>query len=290
MNENGQKNKRALLKVFLKAYWWAILIVLFAPVLLNFIILIPAFSPVVGKDTDWLSFHGSYIGSVIASLITLYVLYKQLQHNHEENERTRRDNQAINEKNRQLQLNILKYEQQRQWLLESKTSLINNVHAYNHNDVREVCHAIMFHHEKEDISSKIKALIDRIDQCDMAVRLLISIDDKNSQDFNSIRRQSYDEYIHIIKDIQQLTWFVNQGYLTISVALMSMPYPDTLREEIQKKIIVPNISDPKAVNIKLSEIALGRADETLRIYKSIWDATFKYIHQQNIDIEQILTE
>ena len=148
----------------------------------------------------------------------------------------------------------------------------------------------MFHHEKEDISSKIKALIDRIDQCDMAVRLLISIDDKNSQDFNSIRRQSYDEYIHIIKDIQQLTWFVNQGYLTISVALMSMPYPDTLREEIQKKIIVPNISDPKAVNIKLSEIALGRADETLRIYKSIWEATFKYIHQQNIDIEQILTE
>ena len=101
---SGRKNRWSLIREFLKAYWWAILMVLFAPVLLNFIILIPAFSPVVGKDTDWLSFHGSYIGSVIASLITLYVLYKQLQHNHEENERTRRDNQAINEKNRQLQL------------------------------------------------------------------------------------------------------------------------------------------------------------------------------------------
>ena len=47
---------------------------------------------------DWLSFYGSYIGLVIASLITLYVLYKQLQHNHEDNEKTRRDNQAVNEK------------------------------------------------------------------------------------------------------------------------------------------------------------------------------------------------
>ena len=28
----------------------------------------------------------------------LYVLYKQLQHNHEENEKTRRNNQAVNEK------------------------------------------------------------------------------------------------------------------------------------------------------------------------------------------------
>ena len=63
-----------------------------------FIIFIPAFSPIVGGSSDWLSFYGSYIGLVIASLITLYVLYKQLQHNHEDNEKTRRDNQAVNEK------------------------------------------------------------------------------------------------------------------------------------------------------------------------------------------------
>ena len=87
-----------MFKAFLKEYWWAILIRLGAPVLLNFIIFIPAFSPIVGGSPDWLSFYGSYIGLVIASLITLYVLYKQLQHNHEDNEKTRRDNQAVNEK------------------------------------------------------------------------------------------------------------------------------------------------------------------------------------------------
>ncbi len=65
----------------------AILIRLGAPVLLNFIIFIPAFSPIVGGSPDWLSFYGSYIGLVIVSLITLYVLYKQLQHNHEDNEK-----------------------------------------------------------------------------------------------------------------------------------------------------------------------------------------------------------
>lgn len=87
-----------MFKAFLKEYWWVILIRLGAPVLLNFIIFIPAFSPIVGGSSDWLSFYGSYIGLVIASLITLYVLYKQLQHNHEDNEKTRRDNQAVNEK------------------------------------------------------------------------------------------------------------------------------------------------------------------------------------------------
>ena len=95
---NEPQKKQNLFWTFLKAYWWAILIILIAPVLLNFIILIPAFSPVVGGSLDWLSFHGSYTGSVIASLITLYVLYKQLQNNHEENEKTRRENQAVNEK------------------------------------------------------------------------------------------------------------------------------------------------------------------------------------------------
>ena len=70
------KKKWALFKAFFKEYWWAILIRLGAPVLLNFIIFIPAFSPIVGGSSDWLSFYGSYIGLVIASLITLYVLYK----------------------------------------------------------------------------------------------------------------------------------------------------------------------------------------------------------------------
>ena len=87
-----------MFKAFLKEYWWAILIRLGAPVLLNFIIFIPAFSQIVGGSSDWLSFYARYIGLVIASLITLYVLYKQLQHNHEDNEKTRRDNKAVNEK------------------------------------------------------------------------------------------------------------------------------------------------------------------------------------------------
>ena len=79
------ENRWSLIREFLKAYWWAILIILAVPILLNFIVLIPAFLPIVGGSVERLSFHGSYIGSVIASLITLYVLYKQLQHNHEEN-------------------------------------------------------------------------------------------------------------------------------------------------------------------------------------------------------------
>ena len=169
-----QKNKWDLFKAFLKAYWWAILIILITPVLLNFIILSPVFLTIIGGSSEWLSFHGSYIGSVIASMITLYVLYKQPKHNHEENEKTRIENQAVNENNRQLQLNILKYEQEKQWLQEMRLACVNNIDSYNLNDIREICTAFTFH-DYEYISPKIKNIIDKLDYTDTTIYSLFPI-------------------------------------------------------------------------------------------------------------------
>ena len=72
-------------KSFLKKYWWAFLVLIIAPVLINYLILKPAFFNFVGKDTDWLGFWGAYIGTILSSVIAFYVLYKQLEQNHNEN-------------------------------------------------------------------------------------------------------------------------------------------------------------------------------------------------------------
>lgn len=52
-------------KSFLKKYWWAFLVLIIAPILINYLILKPAFFNFVGKDTDWLGFWGAYILSLI---------------------------------------------------------------------------------------------------------------------------------------------------------------------------------------------------------------------------------
>lgn len=283
-----------MMKKFLKAYWWAILMVLIAPVLLNFIILIPAFSPVVGGSLDWLSFHGSYIGSVIASLITLYVLYKQLQHNHEENERTRRENQAVNEKNRQLQLNILKYEQEKQWLQEMRTACVNNICSYSNNDVMEICNSFHFSPDIKIILPKIKALMDRLAQTDTAVGFLTPITniDKSSTDFNGHRETAYASYMRMIKDIQTLANFINNDYKTIQSKLLmpNFELSSDVKKSVEIMIIIPRISNVNDINTNLALIAIQRSSASGVIFEDMRNASLNYLKQQEERINKILTD
>lgn len=282
---NEPQKKQNLFWTFLKAYWWAILMVLIAPVLLNFIILIPAFSPVVGGSLDWLSFHGSYIGSVIASLITLYVLYKQLQ----QNERTRQENQTVNEKNRQLQLNILKYEQEKQWLQEMRSACINNINSYNVNDIREICNAFLFH-DYEYISPKIKDVIDKLDYTDTTICSMLPIaDDECTHTFDEQRQRAYKEYMLMIQDIGILAIFLNKGYEDIQKGLPFANLPSKVKTEVYAKIIIPQL-DKKDANAQLAAIALHRLSTEKGIYVRMRTVSFCYLKNQQERINKILIE
>lgn len=291
---NGPQKKQNLFWMFLKAYWWAILIILVVPVLLNYIVLIPAFAPIVGDSSDWLSFHGDYIGAVIASLITLYVLYKQLQHNHEENEKTRRENQAVNEKNRQLQLNILKYEQEKQWLQEMRTACVNNICSYNNNDVMEICNSFHFSPDIKIILPKIKALMDRLVQTDTAVGFLMSITniDKSSTDFNGHRETAYTSYMRMIKDIQTLANFINNDYKTIQSKLLmpNFELSSDVKKSVEIMIIIPRISNVNDINTNLALIAIQRSSASGVIFEDMRNASLNYLKQQEERINKILTD
>ena len=64
-----------------KKYWWLIAIgMLIIPVLLNFILLIPSFTPVVGNSVTWLSFWATFIGS-IASFCMVFFTALSLKQN-----------------------------------------------------------------------------------------------------------------------------------------------------------------------------------------------------------------
>lgn len=278
-----------MFKNFLKAYWWAILIIFSAPVLLNFIILLPAFLPIVGDSSEWLSFYGSYISSVIASMITLYVLYKQLQHNHVENEKTRQENQTANEKNRHLQLKILSYEQEKQWLQEMRSACINNIDSYNVNDIREICTAFTFH-DYEYISPKIKNIIDKLDYTDTTIcSLLPIIGDECTQAFEEQRQRAYDEYMLMIQDIGILAIFLNHDYEAIQEGLPLAHLSSKVKKDVNVQIVIPGL-DKKDINAQLASIAVNRLSKMGNIYVSMRTTSFNYLKKQQERINKILSE
>ena len=129
---------------WLKKYWWAFLVILILPICINYILLRPTpFSiPIVGKDTDWLSFWGGYIGAVISAGVAFIILHMQRKDNKKQNKENRNENEKQNKANRQLQINVLKYQQNVQWLNELKAKCVDYYNAFDQNDIINLCNLL----------------------------------------------------------------------------------------------------------------------------------------------------
>lgn len=134
------------------------------PVGINYILLktTPFSIPIVGEDTDWLSFWGGYLGAIISTGAAFIILYIQRK----DNERQNAYNRSQNKSNRQLQLNILQYQQEYQWYKELKVSCIDYYNAFDQNDIINLCNLI---NEKKSVSLS------------EASKLLESLIDKNNK-------------------------------------------------------------------------------------------------------------
>lgn len=70
-----------MIKKILKKYWVIFLMIallILIPIILNFTLLIPAFTNIVGTETDWLEFWGTYL-SAIASFAMVFITWKTLE-------------------------------------------------------------------------------------------------------------------------------------------------------------------------------------------------------------------
>lgn len=81
-------------------YTWMIIIglvvIIVVPILLNCILVQQRFcNNIIGNDETWLTFWGSYLGSIVAILIPLYALFKQIQNNKYENDKERKYQEIV---------------------------------------------------------------------------------------------------------------------------------------------------------------------------------------------------
>lgn len=159
------------MKILIKKYWWVALIILLLPITLNFILLIPSFTTIVGDEIVWLSFWGGYLGAIISTATAFIILYIQQKENKSENKKNRTDNETqndlnrvenekLNRANRLLQLNIMKYYQQSHWLDNFRNAGLEYCKALNNNDF--VLISNMMWNNPQDAFNLIKVLFDNI--------------------------------------------------------------------------------------------------------------------------------
>lgn len=184
------------MKEFINKYWLVLLIVVLLPFVINGFILIPSFLPFVGKDTDWLAFWGAYLGAVISSGVAFYVLHKQLDQNHSENEY-----------NRKLQISIMEYQQKSAWLIELKAKMTDYFKAFSQNDIVLLGDLYSRHDNKKYINNEIKRMIDVMSAASFAKGLLFFDNVKDQERDSLLVLSSFEEEFYSL--LEDLAWLAN---------------------------------------------------------------------------------
>lgn len=286
------------MKVFLKKNWYWLLLSLLLPIAINYFLLIPAILPIVGDNTIWLMFWGSYLGGLIPSISAFGILYIQRQDserqnnetrrvNAEENEKNRIANEQANEKNRKLQIRVLEYQQQMQWLNLFRQASAQYIQIYNTNDLIAIANVLVLN--LNDAHNMLKSLFDRAIIYDTQFAYLRKADNNTEVLMNKISPK-YEQYNNVLQDIQYMITFKKRfpgASFTNFVAQMSTM---NLSQTMKDKIMKASTQQPSNVIQPFVDVVLARIYDIKDDMKDIQDLLYDYIHSEQARIDKILEE
>ncbi len=199
-NTNNSLEQKSLWN-FLKKYKKVSIALICIPILLSAACYfsVPYFNQ--AGSSAWLSFWGGYLGSVIMAGVTLHVLEQQLSQNHNVNVQNRNNNKVENKSNRELQLNILLFQQEQQWLDKFRQVAVNYLEIYSYNDLVDVSNIA----RKDPYKAfyMVKDLFSRAGKADLELSFI----QRNSELFNKIDTDKtllFIFYNEVLGDIQSL--------------------------------------------------------------------------------------
>lgn len=147
--------------------------------------------PITGDSSSWLGFWGSYIGAVLSSAIALYILYKQNQQNHIENIT-----------NRNLQLSVIKYNQELDKLRDLRTALVDFQASFDYLEITNIASKFTDGHFDEEERMRLNYLVRDMGEKEFKAILLLDLIPKSDsvKKFNSIYNKLYNSYSLILGD------------------------------------------------------------------------------------------
>ena len=255
----------------LKNISWIIMLIFCLPIAINFILLIPSFTPIVGNNVEWLSFWASYISANVAFII----LYIQ-----------RKDNKEENRNNRELQLNILKHQQEMQWLNLFRQASVEYVSAYTYNDL---VHAInIMRKNPEDAFNILGHLLERLAKCDTNLGY-VGMRGENKKKLYDICFSLFTLYNDVVYDVQKMiAYIINSKNLTFEAFCVDSKDMEFTND---MKIIITLVATQKGLNMAQSfnDVAINRIKIIEEQAAEIRDIFASYIATEEKRIDNILT-
>ena len=176
---------------YIKEYFIQLLLIIATPLIINTLMVQPILFPITGDSSSWLSFWGSYIGAVLSSAIALYILYKQNQQNHTENIA-----------NRNLQLSVIKYNQELDKLRDLRTALVDFQASFDYMEITNIASKFIDGHFGEEERARLKYLVCDIDEKGFKATLLLDLMSSSNSvnEFNLVYNKIYNRYGLILGD------------------------------------------------------------------------------------------
>lgn len=167
------------------------LLIIVTPLIINTLMVLPMLFPITGDSSSWLDFWGSYIGALLSSAIALYILYKQNQQNHIENI-----------ENRNLQLSVIKYNQELDKLRDLRTALVDFQTSFDYIEITNIASKFIDGHFGEEEHMRLKHLTLDIDEKGFKATLLLDLMPKSNSvnKFNLIYNKIYNSYGLILEE------------------------------------------------------------------------------------------
>lgn len=271
---------------FLNNYKYLILIFLIIPIVLSICCYfsLPYFNE--AGSPAWLGFWGGYLGSGIMAGVTLFVLDRQLKENHKENEDNRLANYRANEINRKLQLNILSYQQEQEWLNQFRKAAIDYVSLYSYNDLIDVANVA----RKDPYTAfyMINDLFTRAGKADLELTFI----QRHSESFKKINEDKTNLFIYyndVLGDIQSiLTIRIEDEHKTLKDGYASLnDITDDMRTIILR--IFKEMPDDTIEN-QFNTAIMTRIQMIKLCEEKLRDWFCDYIHTEQIRIVDILIE
>lgn len=167
------------------------LLIIVTPLIINTLMVLPMQFPITGDSSSWLDFWGSYIGALLSSVIALYILYKQNRQNHIENIA-----------NRNLQLSVIKYNQELDKLRDLRTALVDFQASFDYIEITNIASKFIDGHLGEEERMRLKHLTLDIDEKGFKATLLLDLMPKSNSvnKFNLIYNKIYNSYGLILEE------------------------------------------------------------------------------------------
>ena len=231
-----------------------VVIIYIIPKTINDVILLPAIFEIVGKGTDWLSFWGAYLGSIISAAVAFIILCIQ-----------KSENEKQNKTNRQLQFNILKYQQEQSYLNDFIVISSKLIAIINPLEIKTICKNLRPDNVIQ-IENEILTYLNKITRLELEFYLHLSETDNKQKKLGSNVKEFVSKFANALIEIQHFLTIIEVCPVPVNYDILKEivlePKNSRISESVKEYIInyKPNETD----NLKLEYLWEGIISSILK--------------------------